>query len=80
MQNFYIDKEIQAKAIEKAEDTVARVRTAKERKLEERQVKMEDIVDEMAKMIIQENKAYIGKEVANEAIEEYLYLQINTYL
>ena len=65
-----LDKEIQAKAIEKAEDTVARVRTAKERKLEERQVKMEDIVDEMAKMIIQENKAYIGKEVANEAIEE----------
>ncbi len=65
-----LDREIEAKAVDKAEETVAKVRTAKEKKLEERQVKMEDIIDEMAKMIIQENSAYIGKEVANESIQE----------
>ena len=31
---------------------------------------MDDIVDEMAKMIIQENEAYLGKEIAQESIEE----------
>lgn len=65
-----LDKEIEEKAIERAEDTVEQVRTARERKLAERQVKMEDIIDEMAKMIIQENEAYIGKEVAKESIDE----------
>lgn len=65
-----LDKEIEEKAIERAEDTVEKVRTARERKLAERQVKMEDIIDEMAKMIIQENEAYIGKEVAKESIDE----------
>ena len=65
-----LDKEIEVKAIEKAEDTVAKVRTARERRLEERHMKMEDIVDEMAKLIIQENQAYIGQEVAKEAIDD----------
>ena len=65
-----LDKEIEEKAIAKAEDTVAMVRTARERKLEERHRRMDDIVDEMAKMIIKENEAYLGREVAGEAIIE----------
>ena len=65
-----LDKEIEEKAIAKAEDTVAIVRTARERKLEERHRRMDDIVDEMAKMIIKENEAYLGREVAGEAIIE----------
>lgn len=65
-----LDKEIEAKAVSKAEDTVALVRTARERKLDERKRRMDDIVDEMAKMIIQENEAYIGREVAQDAIME----------
>lgn len=65
-----LDKEIEAKAVEKAEDTVARVRTAREKKLEERHVKMDDIIDEMAKMIIKESEAYIGKDIAKDAVEE----------
>ena len=65
-----LDKEIESKAITKAEDTVEQIRTAKERKLRERQVKMDDIIDEMAKMIIQENEAYLGKDIAQEAKAE----------
>lgn len=65
-----LDRELEAKAMTKAQDTVEKVRTARERKLEERKNKMEDIIDEMAKLIIQENQVYIGKEVADEAMEE----------
>ena len=65
-----LDKEIEAKAITKAEDVVEKVRTAREKKLNERQLKMDEIVDEMAKIIIQENEAYIGREVVKESIDE----------
>lgn len=65
-----LDKEMEQKAIEKAEEIVSKVRTAKERKLAERELRMEDIVDEMAKLIIKDNEAYIGKEVAKESIDE----------
>ena len=65
-----LDKEMQAKALSKAQDVVQRVRTAKEKKFDERKASMDDIIDEMAKIIIQENQSYIGKEVAKESIEE----------
>lgn len=65
-----LDKEIESKAVSKAQDTVAKVRTLRERKLQERQLKMDDIIDEMAKMIIKENEAYIGREVATDAIND----------
>ena len=65
-----LDREIEEKAIQKAEDTVTKVRTEREKKLEERKVKMDDIIDEMAKLIIQENEVYIGKEIAKDSIKE----------
>lgn len=65
-----LDKEIEEKAMNKAEETVAKVRTAREKKLDERKDRMDDIIDEMAKMIIQENEAYIGRDVAKESVKE----------
>lgn len=65
-----LDKEIEIKAISKAEDVVEKIRTERERKLEERKIRMEDIIDEMAKMIIKENEAYLGKEIVQESIDE----------
>ena len=65
-----LDKEIQARANEKAQDVVEKVMTEKERKLRERKNKMEDIIGEMAKMIIRDNEAYIGRDVAQEASDE----------
>lgn len=65
-----LDREIEAKAVSKAEDVVEKIRTERERKLEERRLKMDDIIDEMAKIIIKENEAYLGKEVVNESIDE----------
>ena len=65
-----LDREIQTKAMDTAQEAVGRVRTTRERKYEERKMNMDDIIDEMAKAIIQENEEYIGKEVAEESIEE----------
>ena len=65
-----LEREIREKATETAQEAVATVRTAKERKYEERKMNMDDIIDEMAKAIIQENEGYIGKELAEESIEE----------
>lgn len=65
-----LDQEIEKKAITKAEDTVAKIRTLREKRLEERKMRMEDIVDEMAKMIIQENEAYLGRELVQESVKE----------
>ena len=65
-----LDQEIEQKAITKAEDTVAKIRTIRERKLEERKMRMEDIIDEMAKMIIQENEAYLGREIVQESVKD----------
>ena len=65
-----LDREIESKAISKAEEVVTKVRTEREKKLDQRKERMDDIINEMAKMIIQENQAYIGKDVAKESIEE----------
>ncbi len=65
-----MDREIEEKAVLKAEDVVEKVRTEREKKLEERKLKMDDLIDEMAKLIIKENEAYLGKEVVQESIEE----------
>lgn len=65
-----LDREIEAKAISRAEDAVTKVRTEREKKLDERIVNMDDIIDEMAKMIIQENQTYIGRDIAKDSIEE----------
>ena len=65
-----LDREIEQRAMEKAQETVGKVKNARERKLEEKRNNMDDIIDEMAKMIIQENRSYIGREVAKESIKE----------
>ena len=65
-----LDREIEQKAMEKAQETVGKVKNAREKKLEEKRNNMDDIIDEMAKMIIQENRGYIGREDAKQAIQE----------
>lgn len=65
-----LDREIEEKATSKAQEIVGRVRTARERKFEEKRLNMDDLINEMAKTIIRENQPYIGKEVAKESIEE----------
>ena len=65
-----IDKEIEEKALEKAKLIVDEVKSEKEKSIEKKEQTMEELIDDFAKVIINENKRYIGKEIADEAISK----------
>ena len=65
-----IDKMIEDKAIEKANEKVDEAKTELEKQIEEKEDHIDDLIAEMAKMIIQENEQYLGTELADKAIEK----------
>ena len=65
-----LDKEIEEKALQKAQEKVDEARSELEMKIEEKEENMDDIIAEMAELIIKQNEKYIGKEVKNKAIEK----------
>ena len=65
-----LDKEIEEKAMELAQEKVLEARTDKELKLMQKENDMDNLIDEMAKIILGENKEYIGQDVAEAAIEK----------
>lgn len=65
-----LNKEISEKAMEKAKSVVDEARTEKERNIEKTEETMDELIDNLAKMIIKENKRYIGKDIASEAISK----------
>ena len=64
-----INNEIQAKAMELAKEKVEEVKTEKQKMIEKKEKNFDELVEELAELIIKENKQYIGKDVAKEAIE-----------
>ena len=64
-----LNKIIEEKAVEKAVSKVETIRSKKEQNAIKQQRKMNELIDEMAKMIIEENKEYIGNDIAEEAIK-----------
>ena len=65
-----LDKEIERKAIEKAQEKVDEVKTELEQQVEQKEENMDDLISEMAKLIIEENEQYLGTEVTTEAIKK----------
>ncbi len=65
-----LNKEINEKALEKARLTVDEVRSEKERAVQQTEESMDELIDNLAKVIIKENRRYIGKDVAEEAISK----------
>lgn len=65
-----IDKAIEEKALEKAQEKIDSARTELEMRIEEKEENMDDMIAEMAELIIKQNEKYIGKEVTDKAIEE----------
>ena len=65
-----LDKIIEDRAVNKAVAKVDAVKSKKQREYEERESKMDALIDEMAKLIIQGNSEYIGKDIAEEAIND----------
>lgn len=65
-----LDKVIEERAIQKAREKVEEAKSELEMKVAEKEETMDDIIAEMAKLIIKQNEPYIGKEVKNKAIEK----------
>lgn len=65
-----IDKMIEKKAIEMANSKVDEARTELEQQIEEKEDNIDDLIAEMAKLIIEENEQYLGLELTDKAIEK----------
>lgn len=65
-----IDKTIEEKALQMANEKVEEAKTELEKTIESKEENMDDLIAEMAKLIIQENEQYIGKELKDKAIEK----------
>lgn len=65
-----LNEQIEKEAFEKANEKVIEAKSEKEQEYERKQDSMEDLIDQMAKMIIAQNKNIVGKDVAEKAIEK----------
>lgn len=67
-----LDKVIEQKAWEKANHAVdnARAKSQKEKELEEEESNLDELIKQMAQIIVEQNSANLTSEIANAAIEE----------
>lgn len=65
-----LDKQIQDKAIDFANRKVEKARSRMQKIAEEREQQEEELIRQVAKIIIDENQGYLGEEVAQEAISD----------
>ena len=67
-----IDKKIEEDATRKANDLIyeAMQENEKERQVKQREQEMDDLIDQMAELIINENQELVGAEVAKKAKEK----------
>lgn len=65
-----LDKQIEEEAYRKANEKVYEAKSEKQKALERKKETKEDIIDNLAKLIIEQNKAMIGRNVAESAKEK----------
>lgn len=65
-----LDKKIQEDGLKLAVETVEKVKSAKEKRLEKKEKDFNKLVAQMARELIKENRRAVGKEIADEAIKE----------
>ena len=65
-----LDREIEQEGMEKAKEKILQAKTEKEKALQEKQENKRDLIDELAKLIIQENTQMVGDDIAEEAIKQ----------
>lgn len=65
-----IDNEIEEKAIQIAKEKVNEAKSEIEQELEDKENHIDELIGQMARMIISENEEYIGNDVVNRAIEK----------
>jgi len=65
-----LDEEIEKKAIMLANEKVEKAVSRKQKMVNDKEDNLGILVSKMAELILEENKSYVGKEIAEEAIEE----------
>lgn len=65
-----LDSEIERQALDMASDVIIDARNEKQRKIEEKEHSMEYLVEQMAKSIIEENRTFVGDDIATSAINK----------
>lgn len=65
-----LDKQIEKEALKLAQNTLEEVKNEKQEEIEQKEESFEDLVRQMAEKILQENKKFIGKDVAEASIEK----------
>lgn len=64
-----LDEKIAQDAFNKANEKVIEAQSAKERVLRRKEKNIDDLIAQMAELIIEQNRAAVGNDVANDAIE-----------
>ena len=65
-----LDESIREEAINLANETIEKVKSRPQQIAEEKEENFEDLVKQMAEMILGENRQYVGEDVAQAAIKE----------
>ena len=65
-----IDNKIESEALKLANKAIYDVRNEKNRKIKEKEERMDKLISEMAEALIEQNKVVIGKKVAEDAINK----------
>ena len=67
-----INKRIEEEARRKANDVIyeAMEESEEEKRVKAKEKEMDDLINQMAKMIIEENEAIVGKDIAEKAKEK----------
>lgn len=65
-----LDKQIQDNAIDLANENIYRAKSKLQQIAERKEEEKDDLIQQMAKLILEENQDYIGEEIAQEAIKE----------
>ena len=65
-----LDEIVQEKAVDLANEKIEKVKSDLQKKAEEKENSMERLVQAMAKVVLRENRGYVGGAVADKAIQE----------
>lgn len=65
-----LDKVIEEKAINKVTEKIEKIMTKNREKLDQKEASIDELADEMAKIILEENRQYLGSDLVDSIMEE----------
>ena len=65
-----LDEEIEKQAIELANKTIEQVKSKPQQMAEEKETSMDELIRKMAEMVLNDNRQYVGDDVAEAAINK----------